>query len=659
MDLLKDLIKNTRLIIVTTLNKEIEIYLYKINTDTLGDETPTPIEESFLKNRTDLINNRTLKITFNENEVNLDIMNREIIRYIEGSEADLKKISVINASKTHKFILEPDVFYAITQKTKNIYLDMGSESGIRLSGYEYPQLESITIEESVLFLDNSAVIYVSEIYGKWIGLLTYNKVNTPLTLNIFTEKFMKFLSVSQYASVKFLFDCKCKDGNEYENATCEINYLNIYGEEIIDNDKNDERILIRSFNNIYFDNIEIGNEVSYSTIIRADRINNFSIGSIIRTINTIVPRPMILLDRVAKVSLRKINIRAVETNTIKENDFAIVSFSPTEDDFERSISISDCTIYNYGNSLLKVIKLKKLEINKVYISNCVMGTNVDLLNIDESSNICKLTYNNCSFQSDNDFYIHGSTKISLIDTNFDTSSNIILNSPYISVNGGLWECENVKCNYEKNYIKLIFDNLELHSNNFEIINNEESSTTVFINNSKFDILKKLSISNIRISLMNTYVKSPDIDIKVDDIIQLNNMILGFQKSNKCNISIKANVNGKIIIDKIADTNVNIDLYIKDDKNINVNNLDFDLFDKKTNINIKTNKPINCIINGAGNPIHFSAYDNIDSSSNSFIRLISDDLGNQKSKVMNDSEKIVEFVKYMDDENRMVYEFSKI
>lgn len=657
MNLLKDLIKNFRYVFITTTKKEVYIYLYHTDSDSIGESSNTAIEESYLNYRSDIIASKTERHTENENEVRLNSMNKDIINYINNSDDDLNKISVINTSKTHKFILEPEVLYAMTKKTKNLSFDMGTLSGIRFSGYDYPQMENIDIEECILFLEKSAVLYTSKFYAKWTKLITFNKVDTPLTLNLFAEKSIKLMSVEQYASVKFLFECRCKDGSEFDNAKCELSYLKLYGQEIIDTDKNDERILIKGFNKVYFDNIDIADEVSYSTIIKADRITNFNLGKMTRNLGTIVPKPMIILGRVAKVNLRKMTIIGTNIATINENDFAIVSFLASDDDFERSITVTDATIYNDSDKRLKVLKLRKLNLNKVYMSNCIIGDNIDLLDLDSASNIVKLTYNKCNFTSNDDFKVYGSTKVSIVDCNINTSENISLKSPYVNINGGVWECNDLNCDHESDYMKVLFDKLELHSTNFNITNiQDETIQSAFINNCKLDVLKQIKVSKLRPSMMNDYIKTEKLTIEVDDTTQFSDVILGFQKSNKCDISLKSNVSGQITVDDNENAIINTDLYISDPDNNDVNNLDFTLMNTKTYLKFKTNRVLNSVIDNLGDrtPVHISAYDNINTDIESHIKIIADDNGKYLGRVVNDSERIVKLEKSIDGENREVY-----
>lgn len=657
MNLLKDLIKNFRYVFITTTKKEVYIYLYHTDSDSIGESTNTAIEESYLNYRNDIIASKTERHTENENEVRLNSMNKDMIDYINNSEDDLNKITVINTSKTHKFILEPEVLYAMTKKTKNLSFDMGTLSGIRFSGYDYPQMENIDIEECILFLEKSAVLYTSKFYAKWTKLITFNKVDTPLTLNLFAEKSIKLMSVEQYASVKFLFECRCKDGSEFDNAKCELSYLKLYGQEIINTDKNDERILIKGFNKVYFDNINIADEVSYSTIIKADRITNFNIGKMTRNLGTIVPKPMIILGRVAKVNLRKMTITGTNTATINENDFAIVSFLASDDDFERSITVTDATIYNDSDKRLKVLKLRKLNLNKVYMSNCTIGDNIDLLDLDNASNIVKLTYNKCNFTSNNDFKVYGSTKVSIVDCDINTSENISLKSPYVNINGGVWECSDLNCDHESDYMKVLFDKLELHSTNFNITNiQDETIQSAFINNCKLDVLKQIKVSKLRPSMMNDYIKTEKLTIEVDDTTQFSDVILGFQKSNKCDISLKSNVSGQITVDDSENATINTDLYISDPENIDVNNLDFTLMNTKTHLKFKTNRVLNSVIDNLGDktPIHISVYDNINTDIESHFKIVADDNGKYLGRVVNDSERIVKLEKSIDGENREVY-----
>ena len=661
MDLLQDLVKNFRYTCITTTNNEIYIYLYSSEENTISKDSITDIENGYLNYRSDIVADKTLSKTENENEVRLNGMNNDIESYIRDTTGDISKITVINTSKTHKFILEPKVFKAMSDRCSVLWFDMGTASGFRLSSYEYKQIEELHIEESIILLDKSSVLYVSTFFQKWGEWTSYNKVDDPLALNISSDKKIKIMSLEQYGPVKSVFGCSTKSGDEFQDAKFEINYLKIFGMEIIEKDKTDERILIKGFNKVYLDDIDINDEVTYSTIVNVDRVSNFNIGKLTRNIGKIIPNPMIKINRAGKVSLRQFKIKNLPNSTIRENDFAIISFLPTEDEFERSINLSNVVVHNDSDIKLKIIKLRKHSIDKIYFSTCTIGDNVDLLDHDESSNVVKLTFNNSTFVTNDDFNVFGSTKLTLTDTTITTSKNIILKSPYINVTGGIWDCYKLDCDYES-YMKIFMARLELHSNYFSIINGESDILqTAFINDCKLDVLKSIEVKNMRPSMIGTYIKSEEFKSTCSDTVQFNNVLFGYQKNEKIDVILKSNVSGSATIDNVENGVINIDLYINDSENENVNNLDLYLQNEKTTISYKTNRPINSIVNNLGSqkPIHFSAYNDILSGIDSYIKLAPNTDAKILGKVINDSELIVSYTKSTNNENQEVYQFTKI
>ena len=661
MDLLQDLVKNFRYTCITTTNNEIYIYLYSSEENTISKDSITDIENGYLNYRSDIVADKTLSKTENENEVRLNGMNNDIESYIRDTTGDISKITVINTSKTHKFILEPKVFKAMSDRCSVLWFDMGTASGFRLSSYEYKQIEELHIEESIILLDKSSVLYVSTFFQKWGEWTSYNKVDDPLALNISSDKKIKIMSLEQYGPVKSVFGCSTKSGDEFQDAKFEINYLKIFGMEIIEKDKTDERILIKGFNKVYLDDIDINDEVTYSTIVNVDRVSNFNIGKLTRNIGKIIPNPMIKINRAGKVSLRQFKIKNLPNSTIRENDFAIISFLPTEDEFERSINLSNVVVHNDSDIKLKIIKLRKHSIDKIYFSTCTIGDNVDLLDHDESSNVVKLTFNNSTFVTNDDFNVFGSTKLTLTDTTITTSKNIILKSPYINVTGGIWDCYKLDCDYES-YMKIFMARLELHSNYFNIINGESDILqTAFINDCKLDVLKSIEVKNMRPSMIGTYIKSEEFKSTCSDTVQFNNVLFGYQKNEKIDVILKSNVSGSATIDNVENGVINIDLYINDSENENVNNLDLYLQNEKTTISYKTNRPINSIVNNLGSqkPIHFSAYNDILSGIDSYIKLAPNTDAKILGKVINDSELIVSYTKSTNNENQEVYQFTKI
>lgn len=661
MDLLQDLVKNFRYTCVTTTKNEIYIYLYSAEGNTISKDSITDIENGYLNYRSDVVTNKTLSKTENENEIRLNEMNNDIESYIRDTTGEISKITVINTSKSHKFILEPKVFKAMSDRCSVLWFDMGTVSGFRLSSYEYKELEELHIEESIILLDKSSVLYVSTFFQKWGEWTSYNKVDDPLALNISADKQIKIMSLEQYGPVKSVFGCSTKSGEEFQNAKLEINYLKIFGSEIIEKDKTDERILVKGFNKVYFDNIDVNDEVTYSTIVNVDRVSNFNIGKLTRNIGKIISNPMIKINRVGKVNLRQFTINNLPSSTIRENDFAIVSFLPADDEFERSINLSNVVIYNDSDIKLKIIKLRKLSLNKIYISRCTIGDKVDLLDLDESSNVVKLTFNNSTFVTNDDFSVFGSTKLTLTDTIITTSKNIILKSPYINITGGLWDCYKLDCDYES-YMKILMERLELHSNYFSITNGESDVLqTAFINNCKLDVLKSIEIQNMRPSMIGTYIKSEEFKSTCSDTVQFNNVLIGYQKNEKIDFILRSNISGYATVDGVENGVINIDLYINDSENENVNNFDLYLQNEKTTISYKTNRPINSIVNNLGSlkPIHFSAYDDVLSGIDSYIKLAPNSDAKILGKVINDSELIVSYKKSTNGENQEVYQFTKI
>ena len=227
--------------------------------------------------------------------------------------------------------------------------------------------------------------------------------------------------------------------------------------------------------------------------------------------------------------------------------------------------------------------------------------------------------------------------------------------------GGIWDCYKLDCNYES-YMKIFMARLELHSNYFSIINGESDILqTAFLNDCKLDVLKSIEVKNMRPSMIGTYIKSEEFKSTCSDTVQFNNVLFGYQKNEKIDIILKSNVSGSATIDGVENGVINIDLYISDSENENVNNLDLYLQNEKTTISYKTNRPINSIVNNLGSqkPIHFNAYNDILSGIDSYIKLAPNSDAKILGKVINDSELIVSYTKSTNNENQEVYQFTKI
>lgn len=666
MNLLKDLIKNFRYKCVTSTTGEITIYFYYTSTDTLSDSSVTPIESGYTdRDEREGKLNKNLSKTFteNENEVRLNTMNDEITKYIENSK-DISKISFKNLSKDHVFILESKVFKAANDICDNIEVDMGAEgAGFRVDGSTYKQIENFKIDESTIYLDTNCVLYITKFKANWMKIISYQYKDKPSTFHLFTTENISILNLTLYGPDKLVFEAKSINGEQSANTKLSINYLNIYGEEFVDNDKNDERILVKGFNKVYFDKIKIEDEVKYSKIIRADLIEKFSINELNRNISTIIPVPMFIIEEVAKVNLRNINL-TVNTNASVDNNFAIVAFMPVDTELDRSIYFYTANIINNNlNAKLKLLRLRKMDLNKVYLSDITLGNGVDMFDIDEKSNISKLTFNNANITTTSDFTIKGSTKVSLVDTTINSSANVNIDSPYINVTNGLWNIKDLKCNYKENYLKIMFDNLELHASNINIINTVQSDTrTVYINNCKLDINKEISIKNLNPSILNTYIKTSSMKFDTTGTIRLNSPLIDFPKNKKLSIEFNSNFAGSMNIDDVENGNLTIINNIKDSDNDKVNNMDLYLDNEKTNIIWKTNRGFNTIIDGLSEkcPVHISTLDNFESTKNINIKFTYNDNGDFVNKVINDSEKSLTYIETTDTiNNKQWFKFTKI
>lgn len=665
MNLLKDLIKNFRYKCVTSTDNEITVYLYYANNDSLSDSSVTPIESGYTdsdEKEGKIDTNKTLVRTENENEVRLNTMNDEITKYFENSK-DINKITIKNLTKDHAFILESKVFIAATNSCNNIEIDMGSEgAGFRVDGSTYKEIDTVRIRESTVYLDTNCVLYITNFRANWMKVISYQYKDTPSTLHIFTTENINILNLNLYAPDKLVFEAQSITGEQSANTKLSVNYLDIFGKEYIESDKNDERILAKYFNKVYFDKIKIEDEVVYSKTIKVDLVEKFSINELNRNISTIIPIPMFDIGEVGKVNLRQMNITIASNATIDENNFAIVSFLPVDTELDRSIYFYTANIVNNNlDARLKILKLRKMDLNKVYLSDIALGNGVDLLDIDNKSTIAKLTFNNVNFTTTSDLTIKQCTKVSLVDLTINSSANMYIDSPYINITGGMITLNELNCNYDKEYLKLMFSETELHANKLLITNPDgNESRTVYMNDCKFDIQKELNIKNMNPAILNSYIKTEKIVFNTDGNIKLNAPLLSPQSNKKLNIEFNSNFAGSMTIDDVENTKLNIVSDITESENDKVNNMEIYLDNEKTDINWKTNRGFNCIIDGLSEnkPVHISAADDFSSSKNINVKFTYNDDGEYVNKVINDSEKKLSYTESIDDNNNyQIFKFT--
>ncbi len=663
MELLKKIPSNFRYYLFTTSTKEIVVVYLHMDYN-IEDNTITMLESNYIpifKNRYSIIDNQTIKVTCKDDEIQLKDFNRAIRDYC-NARPETTKFSIYSASPTYKILFEADTIKSVFKCTKDVYFELGPEGGFKTGKDDFDQMDKIEIKSGQWFLDEETTIYTKEFLTADLKIDEYNRGAHSSIFNLIISESFKGMRIQLYSTIQFNVVNSSKDPDEFEEGKISFAYINIFGEEILD-DNNVARIEFHGFNKINLGCIEVSDEVKYGNILYIDNITKFTLMHLQRKILQINNGSFLQIGRVGSVTLHNIQYNLTDKSTLVDGA-SIVTFLHIEGDkLERSLNIFNTTMNNSTGRKLVICKVVNTEIKKLYISKCFLSNDVVMLEKDENSKVIKFNYNECTFNSIGNFEINDVIKLSLNNITFNIIGELRLGSPNISINGGKWNVGKLIIDNEKDMIvKIVMNDLLLNAEDIDIRNStmEGVEDLTFYDSNCSIKANTYHISGYKPSYTKTFFMCNKIDIECLTVSTLSNVKIGFNKNSSI-LTAMCSLAGSLIFTTSNESNKEFTLKLND-KNLfmNVNTVDFSFADKPSPmLTFEANTPIKYTLKEYSNEyVRFSYLNKPESEQNSKI-IYKPSLTNidHKFDVFNDSEKLCEINKIDDESDQFsnVYE----
>ena len=323
--LLKKLDCDTRYVLLSTIDKDIYVYLLH-SSSTITDSDKTEIESGYLPLLDNIDPAQTKTFTTNDNFKAINKMNDDIADYINARNG-YKSFNIINTSRNHKFVIQSKVFAAAVKNCKKIYIDMGSvdtsEKGnyggsIRLDSTDYGEIDSLEINSGTLLLEDNVTLIVKKLDITYCTIDTFNKeTDKSCSFSVLVKDQIDIVNMAIYSTIFTTFSNYNKDANNYLDTKFTAAFIRIFGKEKINENAKFERILIQGFSKCFINKIEVDDSVRYGGILKLDRMDKLTISGIKRNIGEVDPTiSMIKVGRVAVTNLHEIDVIIKSSSTI-------------------------------------------------------------------------------------------------------------------------------------------------------------------------------------------------------------------------------------------------------------------------------------------------------------------------------------------------------
>lgn len=637
MDLLKQQPFNLRYYLKTTTDNKIYI-LFFYDPNNIAADTQTELESTYIPSYGEIWDEtQTVTDTVYDDEVQLNLINSKICEYLNSREANnISQIKLINTSFGYdKIILEPKVFESITKCCSNIYIDLRS-CAIRTTDINYKTITNLEIETGTLLLDKSTTLNIENAFIPSLKIDVFNSSKDDYYLNLMISKSATIINLNVYSTIKSRITCSNTNGNNYNKTSLNVDYYNIYGQEVSD-DNNEPRLLIQGFESCLLNNITVNSDVSYGKILKLHGLNSCIVSEFNRTINMIDKGSNILVGGVNSLSLSNLNITINKESSITNNN-DIISLLPSDRETTRKINIFDSNVINNSDSNINIVALSSVNIDSIYFSECTFTDNVKPLIVDNDSSLSKLHYDECVFSfNTSDYTIEKSTKLTLTDNTVNMkNTNFKISCNRINISGGYINFKNMIISNDSVIGKLSFTKTELNGEELFIENTKSlgNPITMFDDGSKF-IVKKLTINDFKATLSNSLFIFDDLEFNTKNNVIINNSIIKPNKNS--NIIFNTSVSATLCpsIDEECELNIkvnDIDKYLSKETIKIINSRELCPL-----INLEFNSPISVECTGYKNEyLNIKMAEDYDSDVVSKVIFNTNNIS--ENKIINNSEK---------------------
>lgn len=659
--LLKKLDCDTRYVLLSTIDKDIYVYLLH-SSSTITDSDKTEIESGYLPLLDNIDPTQTKTFTTNDNFKAINKMNDDITDYINARNG-YKSFNIINTSRNHKFVIQSKVFAAAVKNCKKIYIDMGSVDtsekanyggSIRLDSTDYGEIDSLEINSGTLLLEDNVTLIVKKLDITYCTVDTFNKeTDKSCSFSVLVKDQIDVVNMAIYSTIFTTFSNYNKDANNYLDTKFTAAFIRIFGKEKINENAKFERILIQGFSKCFINKIEVDDSVRYGGILKLDRMDKLTISGIKRNIGEIDPTiSMIKVGRVAVTNLHEIDVIIKSSSTISSK-YSLIEFLEDTTETIRSINLYSSNIINKHSRNITIFRMKNVEINKVYLSDTKINENVTLFER-TNAKLEKLCFNNCVINGTT-FDLTDTTKINLSDCDFTISGNLNLSSAYITISGGYYRFLNMNVGSYENYpvSKIDINKAEFSGGNLNFTNDaSEVDMPFFDNDCKYNVTKIL-LDKFNPTFSNSVICTNELTINNEKISKFLSVLVNYREENTDTVfNVNSSTSGNIMFSNNGSTN-SFNLNINDKTQfLSINPLDLVAVENSPNVKIVTNVPIKTKVYNFDSKYIHALFKDYASTQSSTIDLYSEE-DEPITKVLNDSEKQMSITYGKEYENNVI------
>ena len=659
--LLKKLDCDTRYVLLSTIDKDIYVYLLH-SSSTITDSDKTEIESGYLPLLDNIDPTQTKTFTTNDNFKAINKMNDDITDYINARNG-YKSFNIINTSRNHKFVIQSKVFTAAVKNCKKIYIDMGSVDtsekanyggSIRLDSTDYGEIDSLEINSGTLLLEDNVTLIVKKLDITYCTIDTFNKeTDKSCSFSVLVKDQIDVVNMAIYSTIFTTFSNYNKDANNYLDTKFTAAFIRIFGREKINENAKFERILIQGFSKCFINKIEVDDSVRYGGILKLDRMDKLTISGIKRNIGEVDPTiSMIKVGRVAVTNLHEIDVIIKSSSTISSK-YSLIEFLEDTTETTRSINLYSSNIINKHSRNITIFRMKNVEINKVYLSDTKINENVTLFER-TNAKLEKLCFNNCVINGTT-FDLTDTTKINLSDCDFTISGNLNLSSAYITISGGYYRFLNMNVGSYENYpvSKIDINKAEFSGGNLNFTNDaSEVDMPFFDNDCKYNVTKIL-LDKFNPTFSNSVICTNELTINNEKISKFLSVLVNYREENTDTVfNVNSSTSGNIMFSNNGSTN-SFTLNINDKTQfLSINPLDLVAVENSPNVKIVTNVPIKTKVYDFDSKYIHALFKDYSSTQSSTIDLYSEE-DEPITKVLNDSEKQMSITYGKEYENNVI------
>lgn len=662
MDLLHEIPNELKYKFITTNRNVVFLITYKYSVGTSEEDLNTNfnlVVDSILDGKLE-DTSKTEEYNTPVNEYYINKLNERIVDYC-NKYAGAKQINLVSGDGVYKIIYEPKVFQTMVSCSSDLRFDL-KECAIRTDSYKYGNIEKITFDSGVWFLDDDTTIIVKDIIFNKCEVNIYNGSNEfSKGFNLLIGRRCEGTQLKIYSTIKSTIQFS-KDifNTPFNSSRLAIPYLTFFGQETVSSDINNPRCLIAGFFNVYIGNMVVSEEVQYGSLIKFDKITSVSVCGLQRKVTGFnLKGDLITIDQVGKFKLYNIEYETDESSVLYKGSSIVYAMnSEPNSGLKRKIQLFDSNIENNSASEdITILKVVNTDIDLLYVTDCNIGSNVNIIETDDNSNITKLSYNDTEMAVKGSFRLYNADQILVSGCTLDIHDEFTINSQSISLIDSILKFE--KMTVENEFIdKISINNCELLGSRLFMYNRGENESFIYSKDSKYRV-EKIDVDKYTCSFIGGMIKSISCIINGKSTSIDSTLLSIIDNYKQLDLQFNSSLVGNVLLDDL-DSNFKIFIDVNDvDFFFKTSNIDISALGSVPKIRLASNTPLKTkLINFANSRIYYKMFDTYNSIQSS--KIIKEPISNETSdfKVINNSELISTISESVDDYGVKTFTISK-